>query len=266
MIHGCVIEDDCLIGMSAMVLTGARIGAGSLIGAGALVREGQQVPPGSLAVGLPARVIGPVNDSHRAAIREGTEHYVALSRDYLARGFARPHPAASSDRGVTGRERGPMSRFEWEQLMAVLNESPSRVETRVRGAAPERLLARPAEGRWCALEVLGHLRDADVEVYLPRLELALRESGAAAEDVDMRGWDESRRYRELAPSAMLATWREARTRLVARLTPLGPREWENMVFHSRRGPLPIYDMVRGWVDHDLSHLRQLEDALIEPRS
>jgi carbonic anhydrase/acetyltransferase-like protein (isoleucine patch superfamily) len=79
-IHGCVIEDDCLIGMGAVVLSGARIGAGSLIGAGALVREKQSIAPGSVALGMPAKVAGPVTEAHRAGMRRGQEHYVALGR------------------------------------------------------------------------------------------------------------------------------------------------------------------------------------------
>lgn len=90
-VHGCMVEDDCLIGMGAIVLTGARIGQGSLVGAGALVREGQHVPAGSLVLGAPARVLGPVKDAHREAIRTGAGHYVALSRSYLARGIAQAH-------------------------------------------------------------------------------------------------------------------------------------------------------------------------------
>ena len=266
MIHGCVIEDDCLIGMGAIILSGARIGAGSLIGAGAVVREGQHVPPGSLAVGLPARVIGAVNDSHRAAIREGSEHYVALSRSYLARGFARPHPAANSDRGATCRERGPMSRFEWERLVRVLRKSPKWAEAYAKGAPVEAWRARAGEGRWCALEVLAHLRDADVEVYLPRIERALQANGAAAEDVDMRGWPEARRYREQDPHEVLVSWRAARARLVEVIEPLGPREWDHLLFHSRRGPLPVDEMVRGWVEHDLAHRRQFTAALDRARS
>ena len=265
-IHGCVIEDDCLIGMGAILLSGARIGTGSLIGAGAVVREGQHIPPGSLAVGLPARVIGAVTDAHRAAIREGSSHYVALSRQYLARGFARPHPPVTSQQGATCRERGPMSRLEWEALVRVLAESPEWMAARSRSATPAAWRERPDEGRWCALEVLAHLRDADLEVYLPRLERALREPGAAVEDVDLRGWEASRNYRDQDPAAVLASWREARARLVARLEALGPREWNHMVFHSRRGPLPIDEMVRGWADHDLSHRRQFAVALAGPRS
>src|SRR5437016_4691894 len=78
-VSGCTIGDDCLVGMGAIVLSRARIGAGSLIGAGALVREGQEIPPGSLAVGTPARVVGAVGPQHLAAIRDGTAHYADLA-------------------------------------------------------------------------------------------------------------------------------------------------------------------------------------------
>lgn len=56
-LHGCVVEDHCLIGMGAVVLTGAVIGKGSIIAAGALVRENQIIPPHSLVVGMPGKVI-----------------------------------------------------------------------------------------------------------------------------------------------------------------------------------------------------------------
>jgi carbonic anhydrase/acetyltransferase-like protein (isoleucine patch superfamily) len=100
-IHGCTIEDDCLIGMGAIVLSKARIGAGSLVGAGALVTEGQVIPPGSLALGAPARVLGPVKPSHRAAIEEGAKHYAELAQAYLAKGFGSPHPAPGSPTGIS---------------------------------------------------------------------------------------------------------------------------------------------------------------------
>src|SRR5262245_21781071 len=54
-LHGCVVEDDCLIGMGAIVLNRVKVGTGSIIGAGALVLEGTEIPPGSLAVGAPAK-------------------------------------------------------------------------------------------------------------------------------------------------------------------------------------------------------------------
>ena len=55
-VHGCTVEDDCLIGMHATVLNGARIGAGSLVAAGTVVLEGTVVPPRSLVAGVPGKV------------------------------------------------------------------------------------------------------------------------------------------------------------------------------------------------------------------
>ena len=121
-IHGCTVEDDCLIGMGAIVLSHARIGAGSLVGAGALVKERQVIPAGSLVLGAPARVMGPVSDAHRAAIAEGTRHYVELSRTYLANGFARPFPPAEAATGITPAMDGP-TREEWERMVAALADA-----------------------------------------------------------------------------------------------------------------------------------------------
>lgn len=260
-IHGCVIEDDCLIGMGALVLSGARIGSGSLIGAGALVKEGQAIPPGSLAVGAPARVIGPVNDAHREGIRRGAETYVALSRTYLARGFSQPHPAVTSYTGITSRHRGPMSFHEWGGLLGALGESVEWVAARLARHGAARFGVRPEPARWSALEVLCHLRDVDLEVYLPRLERVLVEEQPLLQALNMD--DAESRYREASAQPALDAWRPARARLLARLAPLTPREWARMATHSMHGPQTLADMVRQWADHDLSHRRQIAAALGE---
>jgi carbonic anhydrase/acetyltransferase-like protein (isoleucine patch superfamily) len=78
-LHGCVIEDDVLVGMGATVLNGARIGTGSLVAAAALVPQGMQVPPNSLVAGVPARVRRKLTEDDRAAVRLNAEHYVALA-------------------------------------------------------------------------------------------------------------------------------------------------------------------------------------------
>jgi carbonic anhydrase/acetyltransferase-like protein (isoleucine patch superfamily) len=75
-LHGCVVEDDCLIGMGAVLLNGVRIGSGSVIGAGALVLENTEVPPGSLVLGFPAKVVRPVDESMRSRIEHAWRHYV----------------------------------------------------------------------------------------------------------------------------------------------------------------------------------------------
>jgi carbonic anhydrase/acetyltransferase-like protein (isoleucine patch superfamily) len=262
-IHGCAIEDECLIGMGSIVLSGARIGAGSLIGAGALVREGQVVPPGSLALGLPARVVGQVTAAQRESIRGSSAHYAALARSYLGRGFARPHPASSSDAGTSDRAGGSPSRLEWSHLLSVLAEGPGWVARRLDRYAEGRWAVPPGPGRWSALEVLCHLRDTDREVLVPRLERMLREDLPEIPFADLSAWPAERRYCAETARAVLAAWRDARRTLVARLTPLGPAEWDRVGIHSRRGYFPLGAMVRDWVEHDLGHLHQMSVALGE---
>ena len=83
-LHGCTIEDSCLIGMGSTILDGARIGRGSLVGAGALVTPGTDIPPGSLVLGAPARVVRPVNQKEREQIEYAAAVYIELTRRYLA--------------------------------------------------------------------------------------------------------------------------------------------------------------------------------------
>lgn len=260
-IHGCVIEDDCLIGMGSVVLSGARIGAGSLIGAAALIKEGQEIPPGSLAVGAPARVIGPVAEVHREAIRNGSSHYAELALSYLRRGHARPHPARNADGGTTSRDHGPMSFIEWEQLLGQLEASPDRAERLIAGVPDERVRRAPGPGRWSVLEVLCHVRDSDREVLVPRLARFAAEPEPFFENIDMTGWDRERAYAAQSPAESLAQWRAARRGAIATLATFGRAEWNRLGFHSLRGPYPLSEMVRGWVEHDLSHLHQIADAL-----
>jgi carbonic anhydrase/acetyltransferase-like protein (isoleucine patch superfamily) len=78
-LHGCTVEDDCLIGMNATVLNGAVIGAGSLIAAGAVVLESTVVAPGSLVTGVPAKAIRPLTDGEKLSLIENARHYAELS-------------------------------------------------------------------------------------------------------------------------------------------------------------------------------------------
>lgn len=263
-IHGCVIEDDCLIGMGSVVLSGARIGAGSLIGAASLVRENQVIPPGSLALGAPARVVGPVADGHRASIRNGAEHYVALSRSYLARGMARPHAAAASDTGITARNPGlPMTHVEWAAMLAEVAAFPAEALRALERNGEERWRRAPGPGRWSAHEVVAHLRTADREVFLPRLATLLERDFPAFGDVAMASRalgpaDEGR-----AARALIAEWEEVRRALAQRLGGLGPAEWARSGIHSLRGPYSVADLARGVREHDASHRRQIARTLEE---
>lgn len=81
-LHGCVVEDECLIGMGSILLDNARIGTGSLVGAGALVTAGTIIPPHSLVLGSPAKVVRPLKDKERAMIDGGWRTYVDYARKY----------------------------------------------------------------------------------------------------------------------------------------------------------------------------------------
>lgn len=82
MLHGCTIEEGALIGIGAIVLNGAVIGEGSLIGAGALVPEGKKIPPRSLVMGTPGKVIRQVRDDEWQRMRDGVANYCARWRVY----------------------------------------------------------------------------------------------------------------------------------------------------------------------------------------
>jgi carbonic anhydrase/acetyltransferase-like protein (isoleucine patch superfamily) len=83
-LHGCVIEDEVLVGMGSTVLNGAHIGTGSLIAANALVPQGMRVPPGSLVAGVPARVRRELTDEERESVRINAAHYVELAHAHRA--------------------------------------------------------------------------------------------------------------------------------------------------------------------------------------
>ena len=81
-LHGCVIEDEVLIGMGAIILNEAVVGKHSIIGAGAVVTQGQIIPENSLVVGCPAKVIKQVNAAQVEEIKENAMHYAELGREY----------------------------------------------------------------------------------------------------------------------------------------------------------------------------------------
>jgi gamma-carbonic anhydrase len=82
-LHGCIIEDECLIGIGAIILNGARIGKGSVIAAGALIAEGVAIPPNSLVMGVPGKIRREVNAAERERFHLNWQHYVSLSRKYM---------------------------------------------------------------------------------------------------------------------------------------------------------------------------------------
>lgn len=81
-VHGCTVEDRCLIGMGAILLNGVRVGAGSIVAAGSLVPERFQIPPRSLVMGSPAKVRRSLTDDEVALTAGYAERYVKTRLGY----------------------------------------------------------------------------------------------------------------------------------------------------------------------------------------
>jgi carbonic anhydrase/acetyltransferase-like protein (isoleucine patch superfamily) len=86
MVHACTIGDECLIGMHCTILDGAVIGENSVVGAHSLVTKGMEVPPGSVVMGVPGRIVKTLTDGERAGLRAWAEKYVEVARAHKARG------------------------------------------------------------------------------------------------------------------------------------------------------------------------------------
>ncbi|ADL07353.1 gamma carbonic anhydrase family protein [Thermosediminibacter oceani] len=82
-LHGCTIKDNALIGMGAIVLDGAVVGEGALVGAGSLVPEGKEIPPYSLAIGIPAKVVRQLTREQIEKIKKNAEDYVEWAKEFM---------------------------------------------------------------------------------------------------------------------------------------------------------------------------------------
>jgi carbonic anhydrase/acetyltransferase-like protein (isoleucine patch superfamily) len=86
-LHGCTVEDDSLVGMGSVLLNNVRVGTGSVIAAGAVVPEGMQIPPGSLVMGVPGRIVRRVDAALAQRIEATWRHYVAQASAHRAGHF-----------------------------------------------------------------------------------------------------------------------------------------------------------------------------------
>jgi carbonic anhydrase/acetyltransferase-like protein (isoleucine patch superfamily) len=81
-VHAATVEDDVLIGMGCIILSGAQIGTNSIIAAGAVVREGMQVPPRSLVMGVPGKIVREVSEADIERIHNGAQSYIERAKNY----------------------------------------------------------------------------------------------------------------------------------------------------------------------------------------
>ncbi len=82
-LHGTTVGDGALVGMGSILLDGSELGEGSILAAGSVLTEGTKIPPGQLAMGIPAKVIRPVRDAERERMEQGAQIYLDLLAMYL---------------------------------------------------------------------------------------------------------------------------------------------------------------------------------------
>jgi len=81
-LHGCTIEDEVLVGMGAIVMNGAVVGKNSILGAGTVVTEGARIPPHSVVLGVPGKVIRQTTEEQDRGIIANAESYIELAKKY----------------------------------------------------------------------------------------------------------------------------------------------------------------------------------------
>ena len=94
-VHACQVGDECLVGMGAVILDGAVIGKQSIIGAKALVTQGTKIPPGSLVLGAPAKVVRKLTKEERAGLKWWAQKYVDNGAYCLRHGISVGGPLVS---------------------------------------------------------------------------------------------------------------------------------------------------------------------------
>ena len=85
-LHGCIVEDHCVIGIGSTVLDGAVIGEGSVVAAGAVVPPGKRIPPNSMVMGIPGKVVRSLNEEEQLWARERWRFYADYTKRFLRDG------------------------------------------------------------------------------------------------------------------------------------------------------------------------------------
>jgi 6-phosphogluconolactonase len=146
-VHGATIEDRVLIGIRAVVLNGAKIGRESIIGAGAVVPEGKTIPPRSLVLGVPGKVVRELTAEDIAYIEHAAQHYVVAGRQYRRQP---PSLASCQPPSISATSSDEPSRLTW-----VVREDPERVAFAAREWFIDRCLAAIRRRGRCLVALAG---------------------------------------------------------------------------------------------------------------
>lgn len=142
-----------------------------------------------------------------------------------------------------------------DEVSRWLARTPAILRAHVQGQAQETLNRRPREGAWSQGEILAHLADFEVVCFQARVEQILRGDPISALNGDQRA--EEVPYAAIEPAIALEVFSRERDRSLARIQQLSPEDLTRRTIHRELGELTLARLLTQWVEHDLSHIRQL---------
>jgi hypothetical protein len=150
-----------------------------------------------------------------------------------------------------------LSYQEGKDPVSVLSSTPKKIAGLRRGVARERLMARPAPGKWSVAEILAHLADSEL-VSGFRMRLILGANRTPIQAFDQDAWAAFSRYQKQDPRLSLEAFRIQRERNVRLLRSLPKKMWGHYGIHSERGRETVQRVAEMTAGHDINHLRQVE--------
>ena len=142
-----------------------------------------------------------------------------------------------------------------DEVSRWLARTPAILRAHVQGQAQETLNRRPHQGAWSQAEILAHLADFEVVCFQARVEQILRGDPISALNGDQRAGEVP--YAAIEPATALEVFSRERDRSLARIQQLSPEDLTRRTIHRELGELTLASLLTQWVEHDLSHIRQL---------
>lgn len=162
--------------------------------------------------------------------------------------------------GLAGNRPLPLSDRP-EASLAILRSTPAAIDSLMRSRSESDWTARPKPGEWSATEIICHLRDADCDVNLPRLQRVLQEENPLLSGINTDAWAEERQYARQDGCQALAEFIRVRVSMIRMLEALPAEDWSRPARHTIFGPTTLQELVGFIATHDRTHLQQLTAAL-----
>ena len=145
-------------------------------------------------------------------------------------------------------------------MLSILQATPAALDSLCRHLPASAWAQRPIEDEWCINEILCHLRDADQEVNLPRVQMVLEQENPFIPGIDTDPWAEERNYIQQDGARALQKFMLVRMQMVELLESIHPDDWLRSSRHAIFGPTYLHELVGIIAAHDRLHLRQIRSV------